>query len=308
MKQSDTSFDTQKRVFAGILYGAVMLFVIIDTAHTYPNFALLTFTVFLISGILWLYKLNNREVEESPEQIAKRRADAEQRFLDKVRYSKPGVYHRPEESEEMRSAREATRAEQYKKYVTDIQSGEYLKKIDPREFEKVAHRLFARMGYRVEATPYSGDNGSDGFLYKDGKKTVLQCKRVKGAVGEPILRDLFGTMHASQSQGCIILTTGNISKQARHWSKDKPMRIIELQELVVLIRTHFTEGEVVPVDFSSTGFKALPVPVKPKPKQYSPIDKSCPRCGKQLRIVIGRRGNFVGCSGYPECRHTEVEP
>lgn len=31
----------------------------------------------------------------------------------------------------------------------------------------------------------------------------------------------------------------------------------------------------------------------------------CPRCGKQLVIRHGKSGDFMGCSGYPDCRFTK---
>ncbi|MGD8617950.1 MAG: type I DNA topoisomerase [Gammaproteobacteria bacterium] len=34
------------------------------------------------------------------------------------------------------------------------------------------------------------------------------------------------------------------------------------------------------------------------------MDETCPKCGRQLNIRLGRRGRFVGCSGYPECDYT----
>ncbi len=34
------------------------------------------------------------------------------------------------------------------------------------------------------------------------------------------------------------------------------------------------------------------------------MDEACPKCGKPLQIKLGRRGRFVGCSGYPECDYT----
>jgi DNA topoisomerase-1 len=33
-------------------------------------------------------------------------------------------------------------------------------------------------------------------------------------------------------------------------------------------------------------------------------DETCPKCGKPLNIRLGRRGRFIGCSGYPECDYT----
>ncbi|MBP9854232.1 MAG: type I DNA topoisomerase [Candidatus Omnitrophica bacterium] len=35
------------------------------------------------------------------------------------------------------------------------------------------------------------------------------------------------------------------------------------------------------------------------------IDKKCPECGNQLVIKWGRRGKFISCSGFPECKHAE---
>lgn len=34
------------------------------------------------------------------------------------------------------------------------------------------------------------------------------------------------------------------------------------------------------------------------------LDEACPKCGKPLNIRLGKRGRFVGCSGYPECDYT----
>jgi ssDNA-binding Zn-finger/Zn-ribbon topoisomerase 1 len=189
---------------------------------------------------------------------------------------------------EAERAAEQVRREKYEAWREQVRLPEYLKTIDPQEFEQLVCRLFRQMGYAVEPTPYRGDNGSDGFLSKNGKRSVLQCKRVKGAVGEPVLRDLYGTMHATACQSAVVVTTGSVSKQARAWVSSKPIQIIELDELQRLLRTHFGEGRVVPADFTVSGWV-----------------EACPACGKQLRMVNGRRGRFVGCSGYPSCRYTK---
>jgi len=34
-------------------------------------------------------------------------------------------------------------------------------------------------------------------------------------------------------------------------------------------------------------------------------DRDCPKCGRALVIKLGRRGKFLACSGFPDCRHTE---
>ncbi len=50
---------------------------------------------------------------------------------------------------------------------------------------------------------------------------------------------------------------------------------------------------------------AMPAPVKPKP---IPTDIPCEECGQPMIIREGRRGKFLGCSGYPKCKTTAELP
>lgn len=43
----------------------------------------------------------------------------------------------------------------------------------------------------------------------------------------------------------------------------------------------------------------------PSLKVVEEIGRDCPDCGKPLVIRYSWRGKFIGCSGYPECKHTE---
>lgn len=42
------------------------------------------------------------------------------------------------------------------------------------------------------------------------------------------------------------------------------------------------------------------------PPPPEPIGESCPECGKDLVKKRGRFGEFIACSGYPECRYTRA--
>ncbi|MCB2182401.1 MAG: restriction endonuclease [Desulfobulbaceae bacterium] len=180
------------------------------------------------------------------------------------------------------------RAQEHRQYIQNIRLPSFLKKIDPLDFEKLACDLHSRMGYTVESTPYTGDSGADGILKKNGDITILQAKRVQGSVGEPILRDLYGTMHSFKAQYGVVVTTGKVSRQAREWVKNKPIRLIELDELSSLIRQYYPEDEVVPANF------------------VTPANQSnlCPKCYLPLRKRRGPYGKFYGCTGYPKCKYT----
>jgi DNA topoisomerase-1 len=42
--------------------------------------------------------------------------------------------------------------------------------------------------------------------------------------------------------------------------------------------------------------------IRPEEKQTAGIP--CPLCGKPMSLRQGRFGKFLGCTGYPECKHT----
>ena len=43
----------------------------------------------------------------------------------------------------------------------------------------------------------------------------------------------------------------------------------------------------------------------PKPPAPKPAGEDCEQCGKPMVIRAGRRGSFIACTGYPECRNTK---
>ena len=49
----------------------------------------------------------------------------------------------------------------------------------------------------------------------------------------------------------------------------------------------------------------MPAPQRPKP---IPTDIPCTECGAPMLIREGRRGKFLGCSGYPKCKRTDEVP
>lgn len=44
--------------------------------------------------------------------------------------------------------------------------------------------------------------------------------------------------------------------------------------------------------------------VKRSDVTQEPIDETCPQCGGQLSIRLGRNGRFIGCTNYPSCDYT----
>lgn len=107
-----------------------------------------------------------------------------------------------------------------------------MKKMDPTVFEHLTAALFRREGYTADAVGMSGDEGVDVVATKGFKKVVVQCKRYEDSVGQPTVRDLYGTMMHNNASEAYLVTTGTLTRQAEAWAEGKPIQLIDGFELV----------------------------------------------------------------------------
>ncbi len=113
-----------------------------------------------------------------------------------------------------------------------------LKELDdlpPGEFEEMTAELFRALGYKAHRTKMIGDHGVDVVVKaKDGRKMVVQCKRWRGPVGEPVVRDFYGAMqHEKAAKGTIFATNGFTDK-AMEWAKGKPLLLYDGKKFLEL--------------------------------------------------------------------------
>ena len=111
--------------------------------------------------------------------------------------------------------------------------------LDPFEFEALVIRLLRAMGLAVQDTKKTGDGGIDALAESTepitGGTYIVQCKRYSSNVGEPAVRDLYGTvMHAHASKG-ILITTSNFTQQAQTFADGKPLELINGASLRALL-------------------------------------------------------------------------
>jgi restriction system protein len=96
------------------------------------------------------------------------------------------------------------------------------------EFEAYVAELFRREGWRASLTSHSGDEGIDIDLVRtaDGKRAVAQCKRWKGNVGQPVVRDLYGAMMHAGVDEAYLITTSGFTAAAVSFSRGKPLHLV----------------------------------------------------------------------------------
>lgn len=107
--------------------------------------------------------------------------------------------------------------------ISDLQA------MHPKDFEEYLSEMYRRLGYSSKTTSYGKDHGIDVIIQKDGKKYAIQAKRYnnKNYVGEPEVRNFFGSYADSDYTSGFFITTSFFSRAAIEWSKNRNITLID---------------------------------------------------------------------------------
>jgi restriction system protein len=97
--------------------------------------------------------------------------------------------------------------------------------LTPAAFERLAQRLLRESGFtKVEVTGRPSDGGIDGIgvlrVNLVSFQVLFQCKRWKGPVGAPVVRDFRGAMVGRADKGLIITTSSFTADARREATRD----------------------------------------------------------------------------------------
>ncbi len=121
--------------------------------------------------------------------------------------------------------------------LEDAHTMDDLLAMSPDDFERVIAEIFHTYGHQVEVLGGNGDHGVDVVVQTaQDEKWIVQCKRYNGSVGEPVVRDLYGTMVHEEAQQAYLITTGSFTRQAQEWISGKPIVLYDGENLLRLIR------------------------------------------------------------------------
>jgi restriction system protein len=118
--------------------------------------------------------------------------------------------------------------------------------MDWQKFEVLVRDLiqkeFSREGCKVEVTQASRDQGVDAIAFDEdpirGGKYIIQAKRYNNLVPVSAVRDLYGTVHAEGAVKGILITTSYFGPEALDFVKDKPLKLINGEELIYMFNKH----------------------------------------------------------------------
>lgn len=132
------------------------------------------------------------------------------------------------------------------------------------------------MGFSVQLTQASRDGGVDLNVVDHtpirGGRYIVQAKRYQGGVGEPIIRDLYGTLLHSGAVKAILITTGYFTEDAVSFAQGKPIELVDGKALTCLIDQYQLHHEFS-VDASSQ-IRADEIPKLTKEAQRSILEQA----------------------------------
>lgn len=161
--------------------------------------------------------------------------------------------------------------------------------MDGIQFEYYLKELYLSRGYAAEVTRASGDYGGDLVLLKDGKKVVVQAKRHSKDVGIKAVQEVIGAKSYYSADDAWVVSNSYFTKAAKELAQKGKITLVDREQLIDLIL-------LINPTIKTKGPTNSP--------RQSP-DLICSKCGSPMVLRAGKRGEFLGCSNFPQCRHTE---
>jgi HJR/Mrr/RecB family endonuclease len=103
------------------------------------------------------------------------------------------------------------------------------------EFENFLSKLFEKMGYGVQTTAVTGDQGADLILDKNGEKTIVQAKRWSQKVSNDAVQEAYSAIPHYKAQKGMVVTTNEFQPSAIELAKSTGILLIDIHKLEKLI-------------------------------------------------------------------------
>jgi hypothetical protein len=111
-----------------------------------------------------------------------------------------------------------------------------MRALSPAEFEELVAETYRAQGHSVEIVGGTGDHGIDLVVHsRTNEIWFIQCKRYKGKIGEPVVRDFYGALRAANADRGAIITTGEITQKARLWAEGKPIHLYDGAQFLKIV-------------------------------------------------------------------------
>jgi HJR/Mrr/RecB family endonuclease len=106
------------------------------------------------------------------------------------------------------------------------------------DFERFVKVLFENMGYSVEPTSLSGDQGADLIVSKFGERTSVQVKRYSNNVSNHSVQEVVASKNYYNCDKCMVVTNSYFTNSAIELARANSVELISRDKLHSLIDTY----------------------------------------------------------------------
>jgi hypothetical protein len=103
--------------------------------------------------------------------------------------------------------------------------------MDGFAFEDFLVQLFTTLGYSVQTTRRTGDQGADLFAEQFGRKIVIQAKNYSGNVSNSAVQQVLGAKQFYSCDDAMVVTNSYFTRSARDLAKAGEVRLVDRPEL-----------------------------------------------------------------------------
>jgi len=110
--------------------------------------------------------------------------------------------------------------------------------MDGYSFEKFLVNLYVEMGYRVEHTKLSGDQGADLIISKNGERSVVQAKKHSKSINNKAVQEVTAAIKYYNANGGIVVTNSEFTNSAILLAYSNDISLIGREKLIRLIEKY----------------------------------------------------------------------
>lgn len=107
------------------------------------------------------------------------------------------------------------------------------------EFEDFLKKLFEKMGYRVESTKGTGDQGVDLVVTKLGQRKVIQATNYAGKVGDKAILEVVAAIRHYGADDGMAVTTSEFTRPAIELAESNGIELVDRYKLEELIQEYW---------------------------------------------------------------------
>ncbi|MFC2173852.1 restriction endonuclease [Acidobacteriota bacterium] len=139
------------------------------------------------------------------------------------------VEHSIEERDAAALEERLSRANSSKPTISEIDA------MSGSEFEDFCSILFQRLGYSVEVTRRTRDQGADLVVRKKGKSVVIQAKNYTGKIGNKAVQEVVASQRFYGCEAGMVITNSVFTEAAEQLARKNDVRLVDRKALICLV-------------------------------------------------------------------------